>query len=83
MEVPSDSEETEELRKAGLSEEQIRARYRRRKEKIISGIRRMEGFKGISCLVSVEDFAVAPAAGWHVLVPQTAAYSPGGCWFGG
>ena len=42
MDVPQDSEETDELRKAGVPEEQIRARYRRRKETIVSGIRRME-----------------------------------------
>ncbi len=71
IDVPPDGEETDELRKEGVPEEQIQARYRRRKETIVSGIRRMEGFKGLSHLVSVEDFTVTPAAdgpGFRVLI---------------
>ena len=72
IDVPPDGEETDELRKAGVPEEQIRARYRRRKETIVSGIRRMEGFKGLSHLVSVEDFTVVPAIRMEYLKPLKA-----------
>ena len=56
--IPPDPEQTEELRKSGLSDEQIRSMYQRKTEQIIGGIRQMERFKGMTHLVSVEDFRV-------------------------
>ena len=56
--IPPDPEQTEELRKSGLSDEQIRSIYQRKTEQVIGGIRQMERFKGMTQLVSVEDFRV-------------------------
>ncbi len=58
IETPPDDELTEELRQDGLSDEQIRSHYQRETERIVSGIQRMARFKGMSHLVSIEDFRV-------------------------
>jgi len=59
--IPPDKEETEELRQTGMTDEQIQNLYQRRTDRTVTGIQRMEHFKGMSNLVSIEDFRVEPA----------------------
>ncbi len=60
IEVPQDEARTEAMRKEGLSEEAIRACYDRMVRDTGAEIRRMELCKGISSIVSIEDFTSIP-----------------------
>ena len=59
--IPPDKEETEELRQTGMTDEQIQSLYQWRTDRTVAGIQRMEHFKGMSNLVSIEDFRIEPA----------------------
>ncbi len=60
IEIPQDAGQTEQLRRDGLSEEQIANRYRQVIEAFSAEIRRMDLLKGISQIVSVEDYRILP-----------------------
>ncbi len=62
IEVPQSEAQTQALREEGMTEEEIRAYYDQLIREYSAEIRRMELCKGISNIVSIEDFTSIPHA---------------------